>query len=203
MPQSTWITRTQFSGHVVRLEALNADQHRDGLIAAGADSRIWTYVRFPPADTPAGMNAHIAELIRRRNAGDEVPYVVIQQSSNTIVGVTRFIELRPAHKGLELGTWLNPQVHGDGTNIEIKYLMLQYAFEVLGCIRVQIKTNANNSAAQRSLVALGATYEGLFRNHYILHDGSVRDSLFYSIIDRDWPTIKAHIQQRLARRTAT
>ncbi|MCE2853670.1 MAG: GNAT family N-acetyltransferase [Roseiflexaceae bacterium] len=203
MPQSTWITRTQFSGHVVRLEALNADQHRDGLIAAGADSRIWTYVRFPPADTPAGMNAHIAELIRRRNAGDEVPYVVIQQSSNTIVGVTRFIELRPAHKGLELGTWLNPQVHGDGTNIEIKYLMLQYAFEVLGCIRVQIKTNANNSAAQRSLVALGATYEGLFRNHYILHDGSVRDSLFYSIIDREWPTIKAHIQQRLARRTAT
>ncbi|MFN5929715.1 MAG: GNAT family N-acetyltransferase, partial [Roseiflexaceae bacterium] len=136
-------------------------------------------------------------------AGDEVPYVVIQQSSNTIVGVTRFIELRPAHKGLELGTWLNPQVHGDGTNIEIKYLMLQYAFEVLGCIRVQIKTNANNSAAQRSLVALGATYEGLFRNHYILHDGSVRDSLFYSIIDREWPTIKAHIQQRLARRTAT
>jgi RimJ/RimL family protein N-acetyltransferase len=203
MPQSTWITRTQFSGHVVRLEALNADQHRDGLIAAGADSRIWTYVRFPPADTPASMNAHIAELIRRRNAGDEVPYVVIQQSSNTIVGVTRFIELRPAHKGLELGTWLNPQVHGDGTNIEIKYLMLQYAFEVLGCIRVQIKTNANNSAAQRSLVALGATYEGLFRNHYILHDGSVRDSLFYSIIDREWPTIKAHIQQRLARRTAT
>jgi len=203
MPQSTWITRTQFSGHVVRLEALNADQHRDGLIAAGADSRIWTYVRFPPADTPAGMNAHIAELIRRRNAGDEVPYVVIQQSSNTIVGVTRFIELRPAHKGLELGTWLNPQVHGDGTNIEIKYLMLQYAFEVLGCIRVQIKTNANNSAAQRSLVALGATYEGLFRNHYILHDGSVRESLFYSIIDREWPTIKAHIQQRLARRTAT
>jgi len=203
MPQSTWITRTQFSGHVVRLEALNADQHRDGLIAAGADSRIWTYVRFPPAVTPAGMNAHIAELIRRRNAGDEVPYVVIQQSSNTIVGVTRFIELRPAHKGLELGTWLNPQVHGDGTNIEIKYLMLQYAFEVLGCIRVQIKTNANNSAAQRSLVALGATYEGLFRNHYILHDGSVRDSLFYSIIDREWPTIKAHIQQRLARRTAT
>lgn len=188
---------------MVRLEALNADQHRDGLIAAGADSRIWTYVRFPPADTPAGMNAHIAELIRRRNAGDEVPYVVIQQSSNTIVGVTRFIELRPAHKGLELGTWLNPQVHGDGTNIEIKYLMLQYAFEVLGCIRVQIKTNANNSAAQRSLVALGATYEGLFRNHYILHDGSVRDSLFYSIIDREWPTIKAHIQQRLARRTAT
>jgi RimJ/RimL family protein N-acetyltransferase len=203
MTQSTWITRTQFSGHVVRLEALNADQHRDGLIAAGADSRIWTYVRFPPADTPAGMEAHIAELIRRRNAGDEVPYVVIQQSSNTIVGVTRFIELRPAHKGLELGTWLNPQVHGDGTNIEIKYLMLQYAFEVLGCIRVQIKTNANNSAAQRSLVALGATYEGLFRNHYILHDGSVRDSLFYSIIDREWPTIKAHIQQRLARRTAT
>jgi len=202
MPQHTWITRTQFNGHIVRLESLDAPQHRDGLVAAGADPSIWTYVRFPPADTPAGMDAHIAELLRRRDAGEEVPYVVIQQSSNKVVGVTRFIELRPGHKGLELGTWLNPWVHGDGSNIEIKYLMLQYAFEELGCIRVQIKTNANNAAAQRSLVALGATYEGHFRNHYILHDGTVRDSLFYAIIDREWPTVKAHIQQRLARRTA-
>lgn len=202
MPKSTWITCTQFNGHIVRLEALDPVRHRDGLVAAGADARIWTYVRFPPADTPAGMDAHIAELLRRRDAGEEVPYVVVQHAHNTIVGVTRFIELRPAHKGLELGTWLNPQVHGDGSNIEIKYLMLQYAFEELGCIRVQIKTNANNAAAQRSLVALGATYEGHFRNHYILHDGTVRDSLFYAIIDREWPTVKTHIQQRLARRTA-
>ena len=203
MPRSSWITQTHFVGQIVRLVALDAHAHRDGLVAAGADPQIWTYVRFPAADTPAGMDAHIAELVRRRDSGEEVPYVVIQQSSNTIVGVTRFIELRPAHKGLELGTWLNPQVHGDGSNIDIKYLMLQHAFETLGCIRVQIKTNAHNQAAQRSLVALGATYEGLFRNHYILHDGTVRDSLFYSIIDSEWPTVKAHIQQRLARRIAT
>lgn len=200
MPRSTWITASQFNGQIIRLEALDPVTHRDGLVTAGADPQIWTYVRFARADTPAGMDAHIAELVRRRDAGEEVPYVVIQQASNTIVGVTRFIELRPAHKGLELGTWLNPLVHGDGSNIEIKYLMLQYAFERLGCIRVQIKTNANNRAAQRSLDALGATYEGHFRNHYILHDGTVRDSLFYSIIDSEWPTVKAHIQQRLARR---
>lgn len=203
MPRSNWITQTQFDGRIVRLVALDPGVHRDGLVVAGADSQIWTYVRFPPADTPAGMDAHITELVRRRDMGEEVPYVVIQQSSNTIVGMTRFIELRPAHKGLELGTWLNPQVHGDGSNIEIKYLMLQHAFEVLGCIRVQIKTNANNQAAQRSLVALGATYEGHFRNHYILHDGTVRDSLFYSIIASEWPTVKAHIQQRLARRISS
>ncbi len=203
MPRSSWITQTQFDGQRIRLVALEPNLHRDGLVGAGADSRIWTYMRFLPADTPAGMDAHIAELVRRRDAGVEVPYVVIQQASNTIVGITRFIELQPAHKGLELATWLNPQVHGDGSNIEIKYLMLQYAFEVLGCIRVQIKTNANNQAAQRSLVALGATYEGHFRNHYILHDGTVRDSLFYSIIDSEWPAVKAHIQQRLARRISS
>lgn len=203
MPRSSWITQTQFTGQLIRLEALDPATHRAGLIAAGADASIWTYVRFAPAHTPDAMDAHIAELVRRRDAGEEVPYVVIQQASDTIVGVTRFIELRPAHRGLELGTWLNPRVHGDGSNIEIKYLMLAHAFEVLGCIRVQIKTNANNQAAQRSLVALGATYEGHFRNHYILHDGTVRDSLFYSIIASEWPTVKAHIQQRLARRISS
>lgn len=203
MPPSSWITTSQFTGTLIRLVALDAVAHRDGLVAAGADAQIWTYVRFPRADTPAGMDAHIAELVRRRDVGEEVPYVVIQQRTDTIVGVTRFIELRPAHKGLELGTWLNPLVHGDGSNVEIKYLMLQYAFEALGCIRVQIKTNANNQAAQRSLEALGATYEGHFRNHYILHDGTVRDSLFYSIIASEWPRVKAHIQQRLARRISS
>lgn len=192
-----WNPVQQFIGQQIRLDALDPLAHRTGLIGAGADSRIWDYILFTPADTPAGMDAHIAEIVQRRDAGLEVPYVIVRQHDDTIVGLTRFLDLRPAHRSLELGTWLNPQAHGDGTNVAVKLLMLTYAFETLNCIRVQIKTNANNTAAQRSLTALGATYEGCLRNHLITPNGSIRDSFFYAILDREWPAVKTRLHQRL------
>lgn len=195
-----WITATHFDGQIVRLEALDPQHHRIGLIAAGADPRIWTYLRFTPGDTSVGMDGHIAELIRRRNAHEEVPYVMIRRATNTIVGVTRFIDIRQSHRGIEFGTWINPQSQGDGTNIESKLLMLSYAFEHLNCIRVQIKTDALNTAAQRSLVALGATFEGCLRNHLIRYDGRIRDSFIYSILDNEWPIIKTQLIQRRNKR---
>ncbi|MBM4413857.1 MAG: GNAT family N-acetyltransferase [Chloroflexi bacterium] len=197
-----WITATQFEGHIVRLEALDPLRHRAGLIAAGADASIWTYLRFPPGDTPAGMDAHMTELVRRRDAHEEVPYVMIRRATNTIVGVTRFIDIRPAHRGVEFGTWITPQAQGDGTNVESKLLMLSYAFEQLDCVRVQIKTDALNSAAQRSLVALGATFEGCLRNHLIRYDGRIRNSYLYSIVDHEWPDIKMQLLQRRNKRLA-
>ncbi|MFZ9857768.1 MAG: GNAT family N-acetyltransferase [Roseiflexaceae bacterium] len=191
-----WITATHFDGQIVKLESLDPTQHRDSLIAAGSDASIWTYLRFPPGDTPVGMDAHIVELLRRRDALEEVPYVMIRRATNTIVGITRFIDIRQAHRGVEFGTWIHPQAQGDGTNIETKLLMLTYAFEQLSCIRVQIKTDALNTAAQRSLVALGATFEGCLRNHLIRYDGRIRDSYIYSILNHEWPDIKAHLLQR-------
>ncbi len=195
-----WINATHFDGHIVRLEALDPQQHRAGLIAAGADPHIWTYLRFPPGDTPRGMEAHIVELIRRRDAHEEVPYVMIRRATNTIVGVTRFIDIRQSHRGVEFGTWITPNAQGDGTNVETKLLMLSYAFEHLNCVRVQIKTDALNTTAQRSLVALGATFEGCLRNHLIRYDGRIRDSYVYSILDSEWPTIKAQLIQRRNKR---
>jgi RimJ/RimL family protein N-acetyltransferase len=149
------------------------------------------------------MDAHIAELIRRRDALEEMPYVMIHRATNTIVGVTRFIDIRQSHRGVEFGTWIHPQSQGDGTNVETKLLMLSYAFEQLNCIRVQIKTDALNTVAQRSLVALGATFEGCLRNHLIRYDGRVRDSYVYSILDREWPIIKAQLVQRRNKRLST
>jgi RimJ/RimL family protein N-acetyltransferase len=195
-----WITATHFDGQIVKLESLDPTQHRDGLLAAGSDASIWTYLRFSPGDTPAGMDAHIAELIRRRDALEEVPYVMIRRATNTIVGVTRFIDIRQSHRGVEFGTWIHPQSQGDGTNVETKLLMLTYAFEQLNCIRVQIKTDALNTAAQRSLVALGATFEGCLRNHLIRYDGRIRDSYIYSILNHEWPDIKAQLLQRRNKR---
>jgi len=198
--RSTWITRPRFDGTLVTLEALDPQQHREGLIAAGAEPSIWSFLRFPPGDTPAGMDAHIAELIRRRDAGTEVPYIVRRNSDTSIVGVTRFIDLRPEHRGLELATWLHPTGQGQGINPELKLMMLSHAFDDLDCLRVQIKTDATNTISRRSLAALGAVYEGTLRNHLITSAGRVRDSAIYSIIATEWPVICAQLQARIARK---
>ncbi len=201
--RSTWITAQHLAGHHISLELLDPDRHRDGLVRAGAYADIWTYMLVPPADTPAGMDDHIRTLMARWDAGEEVPYVVIRQHDSCIVGSARFRELQPHHRSLELGTWLTPSVHGDGTNAELKLLMLTHAFEQLGCIRVQLKTDAQNTASQRSLAALGATYEGRLRNHIITPSGRIRDSLYYAITDAEWPAVKQHLIQRIERHQST
>lgn len=198
-----WITATHFDGQIVRLAALEPALHRDGLITAGSEASIWTYLRFPPGDTSTGMDAHIDELIRRRDMREEVPYVMIRRATNTIVGITRFIDIRQSHRGVEFGTWITPTAQGDGTNVETKLLMLGYAFEELNCIRVQIKTDALNTAAQRSLVALGATFEGCMRNHLVRYDGRIRDSYIYSILESEWPAIKANLIHRRDKRISS
>ena len=197
--RSTWITAPHFIGSRIQLVQLDPHQHRDGLVNAGAHAAIWTYMLVPPADTPAGMDDHIRILMDRWDAGEEVPYVVIHTHTQRIVGSARFRELHPQHRSLELGTWLTPAVHGDGTNAEVKLLMLTHAFEQLGCIRVQLKTDAQNTASQRSLEALGATYEGRLRNHIITPSGRIRDSLYYAITDADWPAIKHRLIDRIHR----
>lgn len=194
-----WITQSTFRGTIVDLVALHPDQHRDQLIVAGADPSIWRNLRFLPGDTPAGMDAYIAELMRRRDALEEVPFSIVHRASQAVIGVTRFIDIRQAHRSVEFGTWITPQHHGDGSNADCKLLMLSYAFETLGCVRVQIKTDANNTQSQRSLVALGATLEAHLRNHLLTPSGRIRDSLIYSIIDSEWPTVKANLIQRIAK----
>ena len=194
-----WIPQTTFTGSIVDLVALDPVAHRDGLITAGADSRIWTHLRFLAGDTPAGMDAYIHELITRRDAHQEVPYTIIHRATQRIIGVTRFIDIRPAHRSVEFGTWITPLNHGDGSNADAKFLMLAYAFDTLQCIRVQIKTDARNPESQRSLEALGATREALLRNHLITPQGRIRDSLVYSIIDSEWPAVRDRLLQRLAK----
>ena len=201
--RSQWITMPQQSGVFVHLELLDTERHMVGLAAAGADPRIWEYMLCPPADTPAGMRAHVEQLMQDWQAGQEVPYVVSDLRTRQIIGCSRFRELQPAHLSLELGTWLTPSAHGNGSNADLKYVMLSHAFEALGCIRVQLKTDARNTASQRSLTALGAHYEGRLRNHLITSNGHIRDSLVYAITDAEWPAIKAHLWQRIQRHQAT
>lgn len=198
--RSTWINTPVFAGELTWLEFLDPHRHRAGLIAAGADPAIWTYIRFARADTPAGMDAHIAEVMRRWDAGLEVPYVIRRRSDDTIVGLTRFLELHEHDHNVELGTWLNPSAHGQGINPEVKLLMIDHAFGALGCRRLQIKTNAHNTAARRSLDALGAVYEGTIRQHIVTPTGEFRDSAYYSILADEWPSIRSALVARIQRK---
>ena len=117
------------------------------------------------------------------------------------MGSTRYLNLRPEHRGLEIGwTWISPSAWSTGANVEAKLLMLEHAFERLGCMRVEFQTNARNERSRNALEALPARFEGVFRKHKIVRGGEIRDTAYYSIVDDEWPEVEANLRRRLARR---
>jgi RimJ/RimL family protein N-acetyltransferase len=187
------------TGRIVRLEPLSED-HVPGLTQAGQDEEIWRFMRYGYVHTEAQMREWVDSLLRLRDAGTDLPFTVIHQESGEIAGATRFLEIHREHRGLEIGgTWYAPHFQRTLVNTECKYLLLRHAFETLGCIRVQFKTDLRNERSQRAIERLGAVREGLLRNHMILPDGTVRHSVYYSIIDTEWPTVKERLERFLGR----
>ena len=128
------------------------------------------------------------------------PFVTVEAGSGGVLGSTRFATLRPEHRSLEIGwTWLNPSAWGTGANVEAKLLMLARAFEELGCLRVEFKTDADNERSRAALAALPAQFEGVHRKHMIVRDGERRDSAWYSVLDDEWPAVRANLLRRLGR----
>ena len=187
-------------GRRVRLEPL-APEHEPGLRAAAGDPRIWTWMMQPsPAEDPAIFDAWFAAALHASAAGSEGPFATIDRATGTVVGSTRFMTLRPEHRGLEIGwTWLAPSAWRTGINAEAKLLQLSHAFEQLGCLRVELKTHAKNERSRGAMERLGATFEGVFRRYQLTPniDGGVRDSAFYSVTDLDWPALKPALLARL------
>ncbi|HUZ05544.1 MAG TPA: GNAT family protein, partial [Acidobacteriaceae bacterium] len=123
-----------------------------------------------------------------------------ERQSGRVIGSTRFMDIQQTHHTLELGsTWLIRECQGTGLNAEAKYLQLQHAFEKMGASRVALKTHHQNLRSQAAMRAIGARQEGIFRNHYIMPDGSPRHSVWFSVIREDWPQVKTHLEQRMAR----
>ena len=179
--------RERLVGRIVVLEPLEP-AHADGLRAAAADERIWTWM------TTRDVEAWIARALA---ATDTVHYAVVRDS--TVVGSSSYLSLAPEHLRLEIGnTWMNPSTWGTGANVEAKYLLLRHAFEALGCRRVEFKTDAKNERARAALAALPAEFEGIHRKHMVVRDGERRDSAWYAVIDDDWPAVKAALERRLA-----
>lgn len=186
------------TGQVVRLEMLS-EAHVPDLAAVGLDERIWRYMLYGNIDTEEKMRAFVRDMLARRARGTDLPFAVIYLASGRAIGCTRYLEIRPQHHGIEIGgTWYSPGYQGTAVNTECKYLLLRHAFETLGCVRVQIKTDVRNVHSRHAIERLGMVKEGVFRNHIITPDGTVRDSVYYSIIDAEWPAVKARLEKRLA-----
>lgn len=184
-------------GRVVRLEPLSVD-HIPSLLRAGRDKSIWRYMRYGHIQSQAQMSEWVHTRLAEQGRGTDLPFVVILKVNDRVIGATRYLEIRPQHHGLEIGgTWYEVQHQGTAVNTECKYLLLRHAFESLEYIRVQLKTDLRNTRSQRAIESIGAVKEGVLRNHMILPDGTIRHSVYYSIIASEWPGVKELLQARL------
>jgi RimJ/RimL family protein N-acetyltransferase len=188
------------TGGGVRLEPL-AETHIADLARAGADETIWRYMPYTPATTAERMRGWVQDILARQARGTDLVFAVIHLATGRAIGSTRYMDIQPNNRGLEIGgTWYAPEFQRTAVNTECKYLLLRQAFEVFDCIRVQLKTDLRNERSQRAIERLGATREGVLRNHVVMPDGYFRSSVYYSILAEEWPSIKSKLEERLGAR---
>jgi RimJ/RimL family protein N-acetyltransferase len=186
-------------GERVKLIPLESS-HAHALFEAGNDSRIWKGI-MEPIESLENAQDMISDALEDQKQNGSLPFSVIDKQSNKIVGSTRLFDFIPSHRQLEIGhTWYNPGVWRTSVNTECKYLLLMHSFEVLDMVRVQIKTDLRNTGSQAAIARLGAVKEGVLRQHKIMDDGYLRDTVMYSVIDREWPSVKARLEGFLHRK---
>lgn len=191
------VAPVRLDGREIWLEPLRED-HAADLFAAAQTPELFTYFRyrFAPEDWHAdGFREFIRSTYQRAAA---CPFAILHRASGKAIGQTCYLAIRPADFALEIGaTWIGPAYQHTAVNPEAKFLMLRHAFETLQAVRVEIKTDSRNTQSQRAIEKLGAKYEGHLRKHLMLPDGFIRDSLYYSILDDEWPEVKAGLLARL------
>jgi RimJ/RimL family protein N-acetyltransferase len=188
-------------GHGVRLEPL-APEHCDGLTAAATDGRLWElWYTFVPA--PADVAGYLEEALRGREQGLFLPWAVRELASGAIVGSTRYHDIAPRADRVEIGyTWYAASWQRSHVNTACKLLLFEHAFDELGCKVVGLRTDNFNFRSQRAIEALGAKRDGVIRHHAPRRDGSVRDTVIYSVLASEWPDVRRHLEARLARGAA-
>lgn len=185
-------------GTTVRLEPLSV-AHEPALLAAAQDERIWRYTIHDPR-TPELMRAYVGAALRDQERGEALPFAVYHREAAEIIGATRYHSVSAANRSVEIGfTWYAPRYWRSRVNTECKYLLLTYAFERLRCIRVELKTDGRNEQSRRAILRLGAKEEGTLRSKVIMRDGHRRDSVYFSILDDEWPAVKARLEAMLSR----
>jgi RimJ/RimL family protein N-acetyltransferase len=187
-----WAEAVPLEGRWVRLEPLEA-KHAEGL-AAAASPDLFPY-HFPPRElTPEGFREQIDGLRQAPMS----PWAIVELESGCVAGMTSYLDIQQANRGLEIGfTWIGKKWQGGSTNPECKLLLLSHAFDTLGCVRVQLKTDLRNTQSQGAIAKLGAVREGVLRKHVIRPDGYVRDTVMYSITAEEWPAVRRGLEARL------
>ncbi|HEY7785304.1 MAG TPA: GNAT family protein [Pyrinomonadaceae bacterium] len=192
------LTPITLQGKHVRLEPLTFE-HEAQLNAAASDGELWnsTVTIVPDRD---GMRSYIADALTAHNQKTALPFAIIQLSKDRVVGSTRFFRIEHEHRRVEIGyTWLAAGAQRTGVNTEAKLLLLTHAFETWSCIRVELFTDFLNQQSRAAILRLGATQEGVLRNHMITPSGRYRDSVCFSIIESEWPDVKVKLQAKLGR----
>jgi RimJ/RimL family protein N-acetyltransferase len=189
-----WVAPVTLTGRHVRLEPLS-EAHIPGLAKIGVGQKFWHFMLYGDMNTEADIRNWVLDIMGRGRRETDLPFAVIHLESGRVAGATRYLNVLPNDRGLEIGgTWYGTEFQRSPVNTECKYLLMTHAFETLHAIRVQLKTDLINDRSQRAIERLGAKKEGVLRNHMILPDGRVRDSAFYSVLNTEWPDVKKNLE---------
>lgn len=196
------LPHAQLEGPHVRLDPLS-ESHHSALCEVGLDPSLWEWTPFR-VTSPDEMMTYIQDALKAKAAGTALPYVTVDRASGRVVGSTRFMSIDEPNRHVEIGsTWISAPYQRTPVNTEAKYLMLRQAFETFGCLRVELKTDSLNRRSRDAIRRIGATEEGIFRNHMITWSGRMRHSVWFSIIDTEWLHVKANLEAKLAARPDT
>ena len=180
----------------VRLEPL-AKAHLAGLIQVGLDEELWRWIAVP-VRTANEMATYLQTALNEQERGVSLPFAIVEKATGRPIGSTRYGNIDRTHHRVEIGwTWLAREWQRTAMNSEAKYLLLRHAFESLGCMRVELKTDSLNQRSRAAILRIGAREEGIFRNHMITASGRVRHTVYFSIIDSEWPAVKARLESML------
>jgi len=182
----------------VRLLPLSIAHHAP-LCAIGLDEDIWRWMPYI-MQTPEDMKTYVEAALANREKGTEFPFATTDRATGKILGSTRYMNIEMKHRRVEIGsTWIGKPWQRSAVNTEAKYLMLRHAFEELGCIRVELKTDALNEKSRNAILRIGAKEEGILRRQLITPGGRVRDTVYFSILDSEWPEVKQRLEERMIR----
>jgi RimJ/RimL family protein N-acetyltransferase len=183
-------------GQHVRLEPLTFE-HAPSLAAVGLDGELWKWIPTP-VRTPEEMSGYVQTALNEQTKGLALPFALVERSSGRVIGSTRYGNIDLEHHRAEIGwTWIARQWQRSPINTETKYLLLRHAFETLKCIRVELKTDSLNERSRAAILRIGAREEGTFRNHMITASGRIRHTVYFSILDSEWPEVKAGLEAKL------
>jgi len=184
-------------GAYVRLEPL-ARAHLAGLAEVGLDQELWRWIPTP-VRTQEEMAAYIEAALGEQGRGESLPFAIAEKTTGRAIGSTRYGNIDRTHHRVEIGwTWVAREWQRTAMNTEAKYLLLRHAFETLGCMRVELKTDSLNARSRAAILRIGAREEGIFRNHMITASGRLRHTVYFSIIDSEWPAAKARLEAILS-----